>query len=94
MGQADILEAAHKAYGGDQVQGEVINTLRLGNDSLLDLVDEFMKTRSQPNRAQIACFYELKVSDVGVIMGKQEIIVCWFCSCIYTQTNYHHSDSS
>jgi hypothetical protein len=40
---------------------------------LKDVVDSYLKkTRGQTNKTQIACFYELKSSNVGRIVGKQD----------------------
>lgn len=38
---------------------------------LQELVDRFGKTRSQPNSAKVACFFELELSNVGAIVGGQ-----------------------
>jgi hypothetical protein len=49
----------------------VLNILDPGNELLQDLVDGFGKTRSLPNKAHVACFFELQPSNVGAIVGKQ-----------------------
>jgi hypothetical protein len=71
MSQTEMLDAALREYNTDQVQGNVLRILEPGNDFLQDLVDRFGKTRSQPNKVPVACFYELKSSDVGAIVGGQ-----------------------
>jgi hypothetical protein len=71
MKPSEMLEAAQREYGGDQIQTEVLRILEPGNVFLQDLVDNFGKTRSQANKVHVACFYELKPSDVGTIVGKQ-----------------------
>jgi hypothetical protein len=71
MKQSEILEAARREYDEDQVQVEVLRILEPGNEFLQDLVDNFGKTRSQANKAQVTCFYELKSSNVGAIVGGQ-----------------------
>ncbi|KAI9666161.1 MAG: hypothetical protein M1821_004096 [Bathelium mastoideum] len=72
--QSEILEAALQDYGPDQIQGDVLQILQAGNEFLQELVDKFGKTRSQAHKSQIACFYELKSSNVGAIVGKQQRI--------------------
>ena len=47
--------------------------LQLGNAYLGHLVDSFLKTlRGQINKTQVVCFLELKSSNVGRILGKQD----------------------
>lgn len=76
MSQVEMLEAARQEYEADQIQGEVLRILEPGNEFLQELVDRFGKMRSQPNKSKVACFYELKSSNVGAIVGGQERTVC------------------
>lgn len=76
MKQSEMLEAAWREYDDTQVQAEVLRILEPGNEFLQDLVDDFGKTRSQAHKAQVACFYELKPSNVGAIVGRQARTVC------------------
>jgi hypothetical protein len=76
MKQSEMLEAARREYEEDQVQTEVLKILEPGNEFLQDLVDNFGKTRSQANKAHVTCFYELKSSNVGAIVGGQARTVC------------------
>ncbi|KAF2176599.1 hypothetical protein K469DRAFT_678515 [Zopfia rhizophila CBS 207.26] len=69
MTQTEMLEAARTAYNEDQVEEEVLKILEPGNEFLQDLVDQFGKIQSKPNKAQVACLYELKPSNVGAIVG-------------------------
>jgi hypothetical protein len=71
MSQTEMLEAARREYDADQVQVDILRVLEPGNEFLQEIVDRFGKTRSQPNKAQVACFYELKLSNVGAIVGGQ-----------------------
>ena len=66
-----MLQAALSEYERDEVHPEVLNILDPGNELLQDLVDGFGKTRSLPNKAHIACFFELQPSNVGAIVGRQ-----------------------
>jgi hypothetical protein len=76
MSQIEMLEAARREYQEDEVQTEVLKILEPGNEFLQELVDKFGKTRTQANKAQVACFYELKSSNVGKIVGKENRTVC------------------
>lgn len=72
MSQVEMLAAARREYEEDEVQPEVLKILEPGNEFLQEVVDQFGKTRGQANKAQVACFYELKSSNVGKIVGKQD----------------------
>ena len=73
-----MLEAARAAnYQEEQVQTEVLQILEPGNEFLQDLVDQFGKTRKAADKSQVACFYELKPSNIGRIVGRQDRIVCY-----------------
>jgi hypothetical protein len=58
MSQVEMLAAAQREYSQD--------------DFLQDVVDQFGKTRRQAHKTQVACFYELKSSNVGRIVGKSD----------------------
>ena len=76
MSQTEMLAAALREYDPDQVQPEVLKILQPGNEFLQELVDQFGKTRSAPHKSQVACFYELKSSNVGAIVGGEARTVC------------------
>jgi hypothetical protein len=67
-----MLAAAQREYSQDEFQPEVLNILEPGNGFLQDVVDQFGKMRRQAHKAQVACFYELKSSNVGRIVGKSD----------------------
>jgi hypothetical protein len=67
-----MLEAARREYQEDEVQPEVLKILGPGNEFLQEVVDQFGESRKQANKAQVACFYELKSSNVGKIVGKKK----------------------
>jgi hypothetical protein len=71
MSQSEMLQAALSEYEQEEVHTVVLNILDPGNELLQDLVDSFGKTRSLPNKAQVACFFELQPSNVKAIVGKQ-----------------------
>ena len=45
LNQTEMIRAAQSQYAEDQVQGEVLNILSLGNKSLIDLTTHFFETR-------------------------------------------------
>ena len=76
MNQMEMLEAARREHHDDQVQPATLEVLQPGNVYIQDLVDSFLKKmRGQTNKTQVACFFELKSSNVGKIVGKQDRIV-------------------
>ena len=72
MSQVEMLAAAQREYQQDEIQPEVLKILEPGNEFLQEVVDQFGRTRKQANKAQVACFYELKKSNVGRIVGKSD----------------------
>jgi hypothetical protein len=85
MSQSEIIQAALREYQEDQMQGDVLKTLEPGNEFLIDLVDSFGKARRDTNKAQVACFYELKSSNVGAIVGGHDRVVCmsWLIAVVF-----------
>ncbi|KAF2732461.1 hypothetical protein EJ04DRAFT_335557 [Polyplosphaeria fusca] len=76
MSQMEMLEAARREYKEDDVQPQILQILQPGNEFLQDLVDQFGRTRKLANRAVVACFFELKASNVGKIVGKADRTIC------------------
>jgi hypothetical protein len=76
MSQSEMIQAALREYQEDQVHGDALKILEPGNELLINLVDSFGRTRRDTNKAQVACFYELKSSNVGAIVGGQDRVVC------------------
>ena len=76
MKLSEMLEAARREYEEEQLQTDVLRILEPGNEFLEDLVDQFQKTRTRANKSHIACFYELKSSNVGHIVGQKDRMVC------------------
>ena len=72
MSQVEMLAAAQREYQQDEIQPEVQKILEPSNEFLQEVVDQFGKTRRQAHKAQVACFYELKSSNVGRIVGKSD----------------------
>lgn len=90
MNLMKMLDAARREYDEDQVQPTALEILQPGNAYLLDIVDSFLKKlREQKNKTHIACFYELKTSNVGRIVGKQDRIVS-LKSIDDTNANYRY----
>lgn len=72
MSAIEMLAAAKREYDRDDIQPEVLKILEPGNEFLQDLVDQFGETRSQANKAQVACFFEMKATNVGRIVGQTD----------------------
>jgi hypothetical protein len=72
MSQVEMLAAAQREYQQDEIQPEVLKILEPGNEFLQEVVDQFGRTRRLANKTQVACFYELKPSNVGRIVGKTD----------------------
>ena len=72
MSSVEMLAAARQEYQEDEIQPDILKILQPGNEFLQDIVDRFGKMRKQANKAQIACFYELKPSNVGKMVGRQD----------------------
>jgi hypothetical protein len=72
MSQVEMLAAAQQEYQQDEIQPEVLKILEPGNEFLQEVVDRFGKMRRQAHKAQVACFYELKSSNVGRIVGNSD----------------------
>jgi hypothetical protein len=75
MSQMEMLEAAMREYHDDEVQTDVLKILEPGNEFLQEVVDQFSRMRMQANKIKVACFYELKFSNVGKIVGRQDRMV-------------------
>lgn len=70
-----MLQAALSQYDEREVHAPKMEILDPGNELLQDLVDNFGQLRSQPYRAEVACFFELKPSDIGALVGAQRKMV-------------------
>lgn len=82
MSQVEMLAAAQLEYQEDEVQLDVLETLQPGNEFLQELVDQFRSTCRQATKVQVVCFFELKSSNVGAIVGKTERKVSSRKDCI------------
>jgi hypothetical protein len=83
MNQVEMLAAAQREYSQDEIQPEVLKILEPGNEFLQEVVDQFGRTRRQAHKAQVACFYELKLSNVGRIVGKSDRTVSLCTKCMF-----------
>lgn len=93
MNQVEMLDAARREYNEDQIQPAILEVLQPGNAYLKDLVDGFLKKmRGQVNKTQIVCFFELKSSNVGRIVGNQDRTVIHIAT-LDTETDHRYSDS-
>ena len=55
-----------------RLQQDILKILEPGNEFLQEVVDQFGKTRRLTNKALVACFYELKSSNIRKIVGKND----------------------
>jgi hypothetical protein len=83
MSQVEMLAAAQREYQQDEIQADTLAILQPGNEFLQEVVDQFGKTRGLANKAQVACFYELKSSNVGRIVGKTDQTVSLGQRCAF-----------
>lgn len=81
MSQIELLAAAQREYQQDEIQPEVLKILEPGNEFLQEVVDQFRKMQRVANKAQVACFCELKSSNVGRIVGKTDQTVGLGTNC-------------
>jgi hypothetical protein len=72
MSPVEMLEAARSKYQDEEVQSSILKILEPGNEFLQELVDQFGMIRRQAKKIQVACFYELKASDIGKIVGNKK----------------------
>lgn len=75
MSQVELLAAAREEYTDSEIYPEILQVLQPGNEYLQDLVDQFTRLRStlqELRECRIACFFELKASNVGRIVGGRE----------------------
>ena len=75
LSQAGILRAIESQYKEEQIQGSNLNILERGNETLIDSMDDFSKTRKERNLARVACFFEQKPSKVGAIYKEPRLQV-------------------
>lgn len=73
MDHSEMLKATLREYTQDEIQDQTLFVLQSRNEYLTDLIDNFCKMRAkQTNRAEVACFYELGLSNVGEVVGNQD----------------------
>ncbi|KAH8726768.1 hypothetical protein GQ44DRAFT_158670 [Phaeosphaeriaceae sp. PMI808] len=73
LNQVELLDAARREYDDSEIDAETLHVLQPGDEFLQDLVDRFTKTRARMMKScKVACFFELKESNVGRIVGKED----------------------
>ncbi|KAI9782854.1 MAG: hypothetical protein M1816_001674 [Peltula sp. TS41687] len=88
MDQRKLLEAAVVRQYLEQgmVEEQILQILKPGSETLVDVVDTFLEDRSVKSRVQlIVCFYELKSCDVGRIVKEnwpQSLVVDKNSGCL------------
>ncbi|THX69509.1 hypothetical protein D6D04_10253 [Aureobasidium pullulans] len=68
ISQSELLQAVIEEH--KVVEAQALRILDPGNDPLEDLVTDFCRLHSVPHKAQIACFFEQKPSNIMAIVGK------------------------
>lgn len=76
ISQSELLQAAIEEH--KVVEAQALRIFDPGNDPLEDLVTDFCRLHSVPHKAQIACFFEQKPSNIMAILGKnaQKVAGC------------------
>ena len=70
-----MLQAALRENAEDGIQVQILEAIVPGNEVLINLVDDFMRTRKEEHRARVACFCELRPSNIGAIVGGERRVV-------------------
>ncbi|THX92428.1 hypothetical protein D6D03_10471 [Aureobasidium pullulans] len=68
ISQSELLQAAIEEH--KVVEAQALRIFDPGNDPLEDLVTDFCRLHSVPHKAQIACFFEQKPSNIMAVVGK------------------------
>ena len=64
-----MIEAAQRAFPDDMIQADTLQILQQSSDMLDYIVDAFNKTRGGTNQIRTACFWEMKPSNIGKLVG-------------------------
>ncbi|KAI9658357.1 MAG: hypothetical protein M1821_002490 [Bathelium mastoideum] len=72
LSQGEMLVAALREYEADQVSGKILQVSQPDKKFLNELVEKFSELHLRANNTQLACFFELKASDVGTIFEKHD----------------------
>ena len=70
-----MLQAALREYAEDEVQLKSLEAIQPDDETLITMLDDFMETRQGENTARVVCFWELRPSNIGAIVGGQRRIV-------------------
>jgi hypothetical protein len=69
LSHSEMISAAYEVLDPQDVEPQVLEILQRGNESLTELVDDFCETWSNYRTGRLACFYELRQSEVGDLIG-------------------------
>jgi hypothetical protein len=70
LSQGQILQVAEEYFTDRPVHGENLKILRAGDESLSDLVDDYLRCARESAMPIVACFFEQRASNVGALVGK------------------------
>ncbi|KAL1979484.1 hypothetical protein VTN96DRAFT_5710 [Rasamsonia emersonii] len=71
--QGEIIRRVYELFTESQVHGDNLSILKAGGESLIDLVDLYLRIARQTAMPRVACFYEQKATPVGAIFGKSVV---------------------
>jgi hypothetical protein len=70
LSQGQILQVAEECFTDRPIHRENLKILRAGDESLSDLVDDYLHFARQSAMPLVACFFEQRASNAGALVGK------------------------
>ena len=71
LSQGVILQLAYEHFPEDEVHADNLSILRAGDESLTDLVNDYLGIASHSGMPRIVCFYEERPTQVASIISKR-----------------------
>jgi hypothetical protein len=65
-----MLEVARREFDADKIHPEALRTMEPENPYVRDIVDRFCKLHKEAPKKSVFCFYELKATKIGKIVGE------------------------
>ena len=75
LSQVEILRAIKSQYKEKQIQGFNLNIFAWGNETLIDLMNDFFEIKKERNLTRVTCFFEQKSNNVNAIYKKSRFQV-------------------
>lgn len=76
LSQGEMLRAAQSQYEKNRIQKTILNILIFNNESLMNLMNLFFKTRQKKKKTWVICFFEQKSSNVEIILDESWSQMC------------------